>query len=206
MAGKAQKAARDPIEAGLEPSPVGRVIAAHRREQGWTLAEVSRRTGVSISALSKIENGHSRPAYDVMTRLAAGLDLDFAALFGTASPQSFSGAVRAITRAGEGKTFRTGMGAYEVLAGELAAKSLTPMVIAIPPSSPGRAPVRSAHDGEEFVYVLAGEVVFTMAPYSPAVLGTGDSVYFDGTCEHGFCSTGPGPARILSVVFAPRRG
>jgi uncharacterized cupin superfamily protein len=69
-------------------------------------------------------------------------------------------------------------------------------------SSQNAAPVRSAHRGEEFVYVLEGDVVFPMEPYSP--LSQGDSVYFDGSSAHGFSSLLDRPARILSVSLVGR--
>lgn len=193
-----------PPDPADEPLPIGRVLAGHRKENGWTLAQMSRRTGVSISALSKIENGQSLPAYDVMTRLAAGLDIDLAELLGGSKQPVFASGARAISRAGEGSTFRTDMGLYKVLATELASKSLTPMVIEVPPPTLSRPHVRSAHGGEEFVYVLEGEVVFTMGPYAPVVLSAGDSVYFDGSCDHGFHASGSETSRILSVVLSGR--
>jgi transcriptional regulator with XRE-family HTH domain len=184
-----------------ETIPVSRILADLRKTNGWTLAEVSRRTGVSISALSKIENGQSQPAYSVLTRLASGLDIDFVDLLGGGSHARFTGAARAVTRAGTGTHFRTDMGFYEMLATDLAAKSLQPMLIEILPREPDSPSVRSAHRGEEFVYVVEGEVVFEMNPYTPLVLSVGDSVYFDGSMDHGFYALGPKPGRILSVCF-----
>lgn len=181
---------------------VGRILSDLRRANGWTLSDVSKKTGVAISTLSKIENGQTQPAYGVLTRLAAGLDIDFVDLLGGSQHPRFSGAARAITRAGEGTRFANDMGLYEALGSDLAAKSLQPMLIDIQPRSPGTASVRSAHRGEEFVYVLVGPVVFEMNPYAPMVLSTGDSVYFDGAMDHGFHAVGPGAGRILSVCFA----
>ncbi len=94
------------------------------------------------------------------------------------------------------------MGFYEALGSDLAAKSLQPMLIDVLPRSPESPSVRSAHRGEEFVYVLAGPVVFEMSPYAPVMLSTGDSVYFDGAMDHGFHAVGPETGRILSVCFA----
>ena len=185
-----------------EPLAVATLLQSLRKSNGWTLAEVSRRTGVAISTLSKIENGQTQPAYSVMTRLASGLNIDFVDLLGGNPHPRFSGAARAITRAGQGPHFRNDMGIYEALGSDLAAKSLQPMLIEIPPRSPDRPSVRSAHRGEEFVFVLEGPVVFEMSPYAPTVLETGDSVYFDGAMDHGFHAVGPGSSRILSVCFA----
>lgn len=185
-----------------QPLAIALLLSDLRKAKGWTLAEVSRRTGVAISTLSKIENGQTQPAYSVMTRLAAGIEIDFVDLLGGSARPRFSGAARAITRAGQGAHFRTDMGLYEALGSDLAAKSLQPMLIHIPPRSAGTPSVRSAHRGEEFVYVLDGAVVFEMSPYAPVVLDTGDSVYFDGAMDHGFHAVGPQSGRILSVCFA----
>ncbi|WP_045684484.1 helix-turn-helix domain-containing protein [Martelella endophytica] len=186
-----------------ETSSVSRILSELRRENGWTLAELSKRTGVSISALSKIENGQSQPAYSVLTRLSSGLGLDFADLLeGKAARPSFASAARAITRRGEGKRLENDMGNYRLLSTELAATAMTPMVIDIPPRADNAEPARSAHSGEEFVFVLSGDVIFEMAPYAPVILAEGDTVYFDAASEHGFYSTGPGGARILSICYS----
>lgn len=180
--------------------PVGEILSRIRVENRWTLAEVSRRTGVSISSLSKIENNHSTPAYSVLVRLAEGLNIDFSELMGV-SPQTFASAARVITRKGTGTAYVNKMGAYEALAAGLAAKSMQPMVIEIPKRAGNGKTVRSAHKAEEFVYVLDGSVTFFMDPYAPVVLDVGDSVYFDSASEHGFSSSGDKSARILSICL-----
>ncbi|WSH68183.1 XRE family transcriptional regulator (plasmid) [Rhizobium ruizarguesonis] len=179
---------------------VGEMLARLRFENRWTLAEVSRRTGVSISSLSKIENNQSSPAYSVLVRLAEGLGIDFADLIGTPT-EKFASAARVITRAGGGTRYVTRMGLYEALAPDLAEKSMQPMIIDIPVRASSSRPVRSAHKAEEFVYVLEGEVVFFMEPYAPVVLSKGDTVYFDSAREHGFSSNIDQTARILSVCL-----
>lgn len=186
-----------------EAGSVARILSDIRRENGWTLAELSKRTGVSISALSKIENGQSQPAFSVLTRLSSGLGVDFADLLeGRSARAHFARAARTINRRGEGKRLENDMGVYRLLATELADKALTPMVIDIPPRSDQAEPARSVHSGEEFVYVLSGDVIFEMAPYAPIVLAEGDTVYFDAASEHGFYATGPGNARILSICYS----
>jgi transcriptional regulator with XRE-family HTH domain len=180
--------------------PLGQMLSRMRFENRWTLAEVSRRTGVSISSLSKIENNQSSPAYSVLVRLSEGLGIDFADLIGTPT-QTFATAARVITRADGGTKYATKMGLYEALAPDLAEKSMQPMVIDIPVRSANARPVRSAHKGEEFVYVLEGEVTFHMEPYAPVILSRGDTVYFDASAEHGFSSNTDQHSRILSVCL-----
>src|SRR3546814_3333393 len=55
------------------------------------------------------------------------------------------------------------------------------------------------HDGEEFVYVLDGELAFYSDSYTPAYLKAGDSIYFDSGMGHAYVAVGDVPCRILSV-------
>lgn len=192
--------AKDRKSGERDATTLGELLARLRFENRWTLAEVSRRTGVSISSLSKIENNQSSPAYSVLLRLAEGLGIDFANLIGSPT-QKFATAARVITRSNTGAKYSTRMGHYEALASDLAEKSMQPMVIDIPVRSANARPVRSAHKGEEFVYVLEGEVIFHMEPYSPVLLSKGDSIYFDASAEHGFSSNTDRHSRILSVCL-----
>lgn len=182
-----------------EPPQIGVVLANLRRENGWTLADVSAKTGVSISTLSKVENNQTSPAYSVLTRLAEGLNVEFGELIGRTPERAAQGA-RAITRAHEGAFYSNEMGHYEALASEIAAKKLEPMIVQIPATKTSPSRVRSSHAGEEFVYVLEGQVVFEMEPYAPTILNQGDNVYFDGSSAHGFAAYGDAPAKILSIV------
>lgn len=165
--------------------------------------DVSAKTGVSVSTLSKIENGQTSPSYAVMTRLAAGLGVDFVHLIGGNASQMPRG-VRCITRAGEGMSFQTEMGVYRALASDLVGKVFEPMLIDIPARKTFAERSYSAHRGEEFVFVVRGPVEFLMEPYAPVALETGDSVYFDGSRKHGFRSLTKEPAQILSICLGSR--
>lgn len=203
---KPDKTAAAPLPPPSETEPtvqperlvVAEILSNLRRERKWTLADVARRTRVSVSTLSKIENGQTAPAYSVLVRLSEGLDIDLGGLIGGVPARPVTGA-RAVTRKGEGPRYDNAMGHYEALATDLAAKYIEPMIVEIPPDGrePGR--IRSEHEGDEFVYVLSGEVLFEMDPYAPLNLSAGDSVYFDGRASHGFSAQGSEPARILSI-------
>lgn len=183
-------------------NPIGDTLSRLRRERGWTLAEVSRLTGVSISSLSKIENGVSAPAYSVLVRLAEGLKLDIGMLL-VAPSETFGSGVRVVTRRGDGMRYANEMGEYEDVAAGLSGKTMQPMIIEIPFRTGGEK-VRSEHRGQEYVHVLKGAVVFEMAPHPPVTLSEGDSLYFDSAVRHGFSACSPEGARILSVCQAQR--
>src|SRR5579863_969160 len=98
-----------PVPGGRVAKP-GAALKALRRKHGWTLADVSRRTGLPTSTLSKIENDRMSPTFDKLARLSASLQIDISALFngevGGEAGGSASGR-RSITRTGEGKAIET---------------------------------------------------------------------------------------------------
>ncbi|MBC7737171.1 MAG: helix-turn-helix transcriptional regulator [Candidatus Saccharibacteria bacterium] len=51
-----------------------------RQQMGWTLQDLSRRSGVSLSTLSKIENAQVAPTFDTLVKAAKGLGIGFEAL------------------------------------------------------------------------------------------------------------------------------
>ena len=55
------------------------------------------------------------------------------------------------------------------------------------------------HPGEEYTYVLEGELDLHTELYAPTRMKAGDSIYFDSTMGHAYVSVGDTPARILCV-------
>ena len=182
---------------------IGKALQRLRKDNGWTLSTVSAKTGVAISTLSKIENNQSSPNYDVLTRLADGLGVDFVELVRGGSFSTFAPGSRTINRSGETVRHETPMGEYHALSSELAKKSLQPMLVRVPRGK--RAPeMLSSHWGEEFIYVLSGSLKFYMEPYRETILKKGESVHFDGVIPHGFIAAGEEDAWILAVCLSDK--
>ena len=57
------------------------------------------------------------------------------------------------------------------------------------------------HPGEEFNYVLSGEVDFHTDVYAPVRLKVGDSVYFDAEMGHAHTKVGNAKCTILGVLI-----
>jgi mannose-6-phosphate isomerase-like protein (cupin superfamily) len=58
------------------------------------------------------------------------------------------------------------------------------------------------HEGEEFVYVLAGRIELVVDGES-VVLGPGDSAYYRADVPHSFRNAGRGEARFVGVTTPP---
>jgi transcriptional regulator with XRE-family HTH domain len=189
-----------PASGGQVPNP-GKNLSRLRKEKDWTLAEVSKKTGVAISTLSKIENNKSSPTYEVLVRLAEGLGQDFVELMDGGSVR-FAPGIRTINRRGQDVRFTILFSEYQALSTELAYKALQPMIVGIPFDGASYPRLFSEHSGEEFVYVLEGEIEFFMDPYAATRLTAGDSVHFDANMRHSFLALGGQDAVILVVCFA----
>jgi quercetin dioxygenase-like cupin family protein len=57
------------------------------------------------------------------------------------------------------------------------------------------------HKGEEFIYVLEGQLEFSYENETLA-LGPGDSLYFDASLPHAFRAVGKKPATAIDVIYA----
>ena len=58
-----------------------------RKEMGWTLQELARCSGVSLSTLSKIENAQVAPTFDTLVKAARGLGISFDVLLSQAAAE-----------------------------------------------------------------------------------------------------------------------
>lgn len=61
---------------------IGRSIRRFRKDQGLTLKQLSRRTGLSVSLLSQIERAESSASVSSLYKLSAALDVRLTELFG----------------------------------------------------------------------------------------------------------------------------
>jgi transcriptional regulator with XRE-family HTH domain len=184
----------------------GAALKALRRKHGWTLSEVSRRTGLPTSTLSKIENDKMSLTYDKLARISAGLQIDISVLFsGDAGAEGQIGASgrRSIARAGEGKAIETRNYSHLYPAWDLLNKSIIPIVAELHARSLEEFGELIRHPGEEYAFVLEGEVELYTSLYAPVRLKTGDSIYFDSEMGHAYIAVSEGRCRVLSLCSAP---
>ncbi len=186
------------------PKDPGRVLRGLRAERGWTLAELSSRTGLPVSTLSKVENNKMTLTYDKMVRNATGLNIDIGVLF--AAPQHepdppsapLSGR-RSITRADEGRVIETPVARQTYPAADLLDKQLVPLLMEVKARSLEQWGPLLRHPGEEFILVLEGTLELHTEYYAPVLLSEGDSIYFDSDMAHGYVAAGEERCRILSA-------
>jgi len=184
---------------GANLPPIGVTVQTLRKRSRMTLNDLSQSAGISLSAVSKIENGQVSPNYDTILRLAMGLKVEVAELFGSKPRDAATGRL-VVTRAGEGLRQSTPHYEYQMLCAGLASKEFTPLLTRISARSISEFDELQGHRGEEFFYVLSGSVVLHSDHYAMIQLNTGDSCYFDSSMGHALTSSGKEDALILWIA------
>lgn len=177
---------------------LARRVRALRSRAGITLKQLSERSGISISALSKLENGQLSPTYENIIRLARGLDVDITALFSDDVVTTSTGR-RSVTRKGEGVRCETRNYDYEMLCTDLARKQMMPLLARVKAREIKSFGPLVSHEGEEVIYVLSGRIVLHTEFYEPRLLEAGDCAYFDSTMQHGCVAQGLEDATVFWV-------
>ena len=90
---------------------------------------------------------------------------------------------------------------YFSLAKEKAGRHMEPFIIDINPNEDNSYKL-SAHEGEEFIFVMSGdvEVVYGKETYH---LKEGDSIFYDSIVEHHVHGFEGKSAKILAVIYVP---
>ncbi len=183
----------------VEPLRLGERLREIRHAQQLTLEEVSRRTGVARSTLSKIENDLVSPSFLVVQKLMIGLELDMPQLLKSPRNAPCNAGRRDLTRRGEGEQHPTPTYEHELLSAQLAQKLMTPFKTIVRARSIKAFPNWVRHGGEEFLMVLEGSILLYSEFYEPLQLDAGDSLYFDSDMGHAKVSISEEDALVLSV-------
>lgn len=186
-------------KAFVEPLRLGERLKEIRLANQWTLEDVSQKTGLARSTLSKIENDQISPTFTAVQKLIGGLDIDLPQLLSPPRQQTRTMGRRDMTRRGEGQRHPTPTYEHELLSCELAQKRMIPFKTIVRARHFEEFSEWVRHDGEEFLMVLDGEILLYSEFYEPLRLVAGDSIYFDSDMGHALVSVSEEDSTVLSV-------
>ncbi|CUU56338.1 Cupin domain-containing protein [Parafrankia irregularis] len=196
-------AAATPAAGGPPPAmrAIGTAIRAARRRAGMPMTVLAERAGVSQPYLSQLENGRNNPSIQTLYRIANALELSPQDLLPSDADEVV--VTRAGTAAGTTIEDRPDAAFARVLVG---APSKLIQVQEVTVRAGGFLGDWFEHDGEEFVYLLEGEVVVELQTDRTEHLRPGDAIWYAATTPHRWRSVGAGAARILVMSAAVPRG
>lgn len=180
----------------MQPSPdlaaaldqVGPRLRQVREARGLTLTDVSARTGISKSTLSRLENGQRRPTLELLLPLAQDYRVPLDDLVG--APEVGDPRIRLKPRKVHGRTV---VPLTQGPVGVQAWKIILPV---------GQEPRVRTHDGYEWLYVLSGSMRLLLGEQD-LVLGVGEAIEFDTRVPHWFGTADDRPTEVLSLFGRP---
>jgi len=178
----------------------GQKLKAARKQRGFTLEELSSKTGIPTDVLDRLEAGETFLPLGQLIKLSKALSMKMADVI-SSGEEAFT-IVRAsrrssVARFGKSKQDRHGY-EYESLAPHKKDRLMEPFIVTLSPAS---ADEPSSHEGQEFIYVLEGEMEVLIND-TRDVLSAGDAIYYDSGSMHLVKAHGDKPAKILAVLIS----
>jgi transcriptional regulator with XRE-family HTH domain len=180
---------------------LGRILKDLRSNRGWTLKEMSERSGIPVSTLSKVEHDRLTLTYDKLLQLSQKLNIRMSELFAESEPaEEGVTARRSIGRQEDAVRVTTSNYDYYYLCTELRRKRMIPIITRIRAKSLSQFGDLVRHSGEEYIHVLEGAVVVHTEFYDPVTLHAGEGIYIDSNMGHAYVAAeGCDEATVLGI-------
>jgi transcriptional regulator with XRE-family HTH domain len=188
---------------------LGSLLRSLRLRNGWTLKEMSLRTSIPVSTLSKVEHDNLTLTYDKLVQLSQRLNIRISELFAdpTGGSEAAVTARRSIGRTDDAVRVNTKNYDYHYLCPELRRKRMIPILTRIRAKSAEEFGELVRHSGEEYIYVLQGRIKVHTEFYDPVVLEPGESIYLDSNMGHAYVTAdGCEEATVLGVCSSTDEG
>ena len=186
---------------------VGLKIKGLRESKNLSVEEIAERSGLTVEQINSIENDVNLPSLGPLIKIARALGVRLGTFM---DDNDALGPV--VTRAEDrerdssisfsnGATDARKHMEYHPLAHQKAGRHMEPFIIDIHPEETPEF-LLSAHEGEEFIYVMQGEIeiVYGKDTYT---LKEGDSIFYDSIVKHHVHGAPGKSAKILAVVYIP---
>ncbi len=173
-------------------------VRAFRQARGWSLDELSGRSGVSKGMVVQIEAARTNPSVGTLTRIADAFGVTVARLLEPAADRT----VRVTAAADAPMLWRGGYGGFGRLLGGLNEPDFVELwEWRLSPhdrhESPDHAP-----GTRELLHVLVGELTVSVDG-NDHLVQAGETIEFRADRAHGYRNDGDQPVRLLMVIAMP---
>ena len=188
-------------------SALGSKIKGIRESRNLSVEEIAESSGLTVDQINSIENDENLPSLGPLIKIARAMGVRLGTFM---DDNDALGPVicRAKDREKESSiSFSNGAVdarkhmEYHQMAQQKAGRHMEPFVIDINPEDKTEFNL-SAHEGEEFIYVMNGEVEIEYGK-EKYTLHEGDSIFYDSIVKHHVHGAPGKSAKILAVVYIP---
>lgn len=189
----------------VNENKVGEKIRQLRESREMSCEELAEASQCDVELIEKLEKGAILPSLTPLLNIARALGVRLGTFMDDA-PQTGpfvvkSGSSKSVTHfSGKNTSLDESALEFYSLAYGKSDRHMEPFIIDVHPPKTEEYELAS-HEGEEFIYVMNGEIEILYGQES-YVVGEGDSIYYDSIVPHDLHAHG-GDAKILAVVYAP---
>jgi transcriptional regulator with XRE-family HTH domain len=184
---------------------VGKKIRQLREHKGISVKELADKSDLSKEMVEKLESNAIIPSLSPLLKIAKALDVRLGTFLDDA-PQSGPVVVKSeksenvMRFSGKNTNLKESTLDFYSLASGKTDRHMEPFIIDVHPHTDEDYQL-SSHEGEEFIYVMSGEieVLYGKERY---LVSEGDSIYYDSVVPHDLHAHGE-ESKILAVVYAP---
>lgn len=186
---------------------IGSKIKSIRETKNLSLEEIAESSGLTTEQIISIESDENLPSLGPLIKIARALGvrlgtfLDDSDALGPVVCRAADRERDSSISFSNGATDARKHMEYHPLAQQKAGRHMEPFIIDIAPNDNPDYKL-SAHEGEEFIYVMEGnvELVYGKETYT---LKEGDSIFYDSIVKHHIHGAPGKAAKILAVVYIP---
>ena len=171
----------------------GEQIRSLREAHNWSVEALAKATGQTPEFVEQVESDEISPPVSFLVSLAGALSID---------PGTFlHKEEKAVIRDQRAKAFykRTKNYSYETLTPGAENSHLRAFMVTIE-SQHAHKPVEYKHEGEEFIFVMEGDLEFTLGG-KMHVLKAGECIHFNSDIPHKLKSLSNNPTRCLVMLY-----
>jgi len=166
-----------------------------RQVRKISFESLANKTGLSQRYLKDIEEGKIIPPVAAVIQISKALSVNSGSFLSAEEKEASE------KRRKEGFYKRTQAYSYKTLTPEAETKHMKAFLVTIDPRQDHRM-VEYRHEGEEFIYVLRGEVEVRVGE-NPNILKKGETLHFDSGIPHKLRNLSEEEAKLLVVLYTP---
>lgn len=172
---------------------IGSKIRKARKSKKLTLNELSDLTGLSQGFLSQVERSKSSVTLQSLSKISDALQISRSYFFDEIDENPKKDEINSFTTT---TNYHSTNFFYQSLIGDITNPAFEPMIAVL--LSEEKKPSPSSHSGQEFVYVLSGELTLILEN-NEKILYEGDSFHIESNISHTWFNATKNVTKLIYV-------